>query len=65
MISKDMTIGEIVQRFPRTLQVFQKHGLECFECQIAEFEALEHGASVHKLDLDELLEELNRAISAG
>jgi hybrid cluster-associated redox disulfide protein len=59
-----MHIGEIVRLYPHTLKIFEKHGLECFECQIADFEALEHGANVHKLDLDDLLGELNRAIGA-
>ena len=64
MITRDMHIGEIVRLYPQTLKIFEKHGLECFECQIADFEALEHGANVHKLDLDDLLMELNRAIGA-
>ncbi len=63
MITKDMTIGEIVRLYPQTLEVFQKFGLDCFECQVAEFEKLEHGAGVHKVDVDKLLEELNRLIS--
>lgn len=62
MITRDMTIAEIVRRYPQTLEVFRKYRLDCFECQIAEFEALEHGAGVHKIDVDELLDELNRAI---
>ncbi len=62
MISREMTIGEIVRRYPATLAVFEKYGLSCFECQIADFEALEHGAGVHKVDVEKLLAELNRAI---
>jgi hybrid cluster-associated redox disulfide protein len=61
MISKEMTIGEIIRRYPKTLPVFEKHGLTCFECQIADYEALEHGAGVHKVDVEKLLDELNRA----
>jgi hybrid cluster-associated redox disulfide protein len=62
MITKDMTIGEIVRLYPQTLEVFSRFGLDCFECQVAEFEQLEHGAGVHKVDVDKLLEELNRMI---
>ncbi|HEY6874072.1 MAG TPA: DUF1858 domain-containing protein [Geobacteraceae bacterium] len=62
MIAKEMTIGEIIRRHPETLAVFEKYRLECYECQIADFEALEHGAGVHKIDVDELLRELNRVI---
>jgi hybrid cluster-associated redox disulfide protein len=61
MIRKEMTIGEIVRRYPQTLAVFGKYGLTCLECQIADYEALEHGAGVHKVDVEKLLDELNRA----
>lgn len=59
MISKEMTIMDILRRYPETLPVFERHGLDCYDCQIADFEQLEHGATVHKVDLDALLAELN------
>ena len=62
MINKDMSIGEIVRRYPETLAVFEKFRLDCLECQIADYEALEHGADVHKINVDQLLEELNAVI---
>lgn len=62
MINKEMTIAEIVRRYPETLTVFEKYRLDCFECQIAEYEALEHGAGVHKIDIEKLLAELNDVI---
>jgi hybrid cluster-associated redox disulfide protein len=62
MINKDMLIGEIVRRHPETLAVFEKYKLTCFECQIADYEALEHGADVHHVNVELLLDELNRAI---
>ena len=64
MITREMFIGDIVRLYPETLKVLEKYGLDCFECQIADFEALEHGANVHKVDVDVLLEELNRTIGA-
>lgn len=62
MITRDMTIGDIIRRYPQTMKIFRQYGLDCFECQIADFEALEHGAGVHKVDVEKLLEELNRSI---
>jgi hybrid cluster-associated redox disulfide protein len=62
MITRDMTIEDVIHRYPRTIPVFRRFGLECMECQIASFEAVEHGAGVHKVDVEQLLEELNRAI---
>ncbi|PNU19064.1 disulfide oxidoreductase [Geothermobacter hydrogeniphilus] len=65
MISKEMTIGEIIRRHPQTISVFKKFGLDCNECQIAQFEAVEGGANVHHVDVDELLSELNQVISGN
>ncbi|GAB4169844.1 MAG: DUF1858 domain-containing protein [Geothermobacteraceae bacterium] len=62
MITKEMTIGEIIRQYPQTVTVFRKFGLECHECQIAQFEAVEGGAEVHKVDIEGLLAELNQAI---
>ena len=59
MITKEMTISEILRRHPETLPVFESYGLDCYDCQIAEFEQLEHGASVHKVDIVALVTELN------
>jgi hybrid cluster-associated redox disulfide protein len=62
MITREMTIGDIIRRHPQTIAVFEKYGLDCHDCQIADYEAVEHGASVHKVDIDQLIEELNRKI---
>ena len=60
MITKEMTITQILRRYPETLPVFQRYGLDCYDCQIADFEQLEHGATVHKIDINTLIVELNR-----
>lgn len=61
MITKDMIIGDIMRQYPATIQVFARHGLECYECQIADLETLEHGADHHKIDVDFLITELEQA----
>ncbi len=62
MITKEMTIGEIIRRHPQTMAVFEKYGLNCSDCQIADLEELQHGAGVHKANMGQLLAELNRVI---
>lgn len=64
MIHPGMTIEEVIRKYPATIPVFRKFGLNCMDCQIAEFEAVEHGAGVHQVNLAELLIELNRAIGS-
>jgi hybrid cluster-associated redox disulfide protein len=62
MITREMTIEEVVRRHPETIPVFRKFGLDCMDCQIAAFEAVEHGAGVHHVDVEKLMEELNKAV---
>lgn len=64
MITRDMIIGDIIRQYPATVDVFARYGLECFECQIADLETLEHGAGFHKIAMEQLLLELNTAAKA-
>lgn len=63
MITKEMTIAEIIASHPKTIDVFRSFGLDCMECQIADYEEVGHGAGVHNVDIDQLLKALNAAIS--
>jgi len=65
MITKEMTIGDIIRRHPQTMAVFAKYGLTCSDCQIADLEELQHGAGVHKANMEQLLAELNELLSLG
>ncbi len=59
-ITKDMTIQEIVARYPKSVPIFERYGLGCFVCLAAEFENLEAGAILHRVNLNDLLRDLNR-----
>lgn len=61
-VTKDMTISEVVQRYPFSVPVFLKHGLFCFGCAVARFENLEQGAIAHGIDPDALVADLNQAV---
>jgi hybrid cluster-associated redox disulfide protein len=61
-ITKDMTIQEVVEKFPQTIQVFMMHGLGCMGCAIANFENIEQGAMAHGIDVDKLVEDLNKSV---
>lgn len=62
MITRDMIIADIITQHPETLQIFKEYNLDCYECQIADLETLEHGAGVHKVAIDELLASLNSTL---
>jgi len=59
MIHKEMKIEYVLRKYPQTVAVFQRFGVDCAECQLSQFEDVEHGAKVHNIDLDLLLERLN------
>lgn len=61
MITREMTIAEIIASYPQTIKVFRSFGLDCMECQIADYEQVEHGAGVHDVDIEKLLKALNEA----
>ncbi|EHI96937.1 MULTISPECIES: DUF1858 domain-containing protein [unclassified Clostridium] len=60
MITKDMTIGEVVNTDASKAQVLMSFGMGCVGCPSAQAETLAEAAVVHGLNLDDLLEALNR-----
>ena len=62
-ITADMAIGEVVNKYPATINVFFKHGLGCVGCAVARFENIQQGAMAHGIDLDALINDLNQAVS--
>ena len=61
-ITKEMSIGEVVQTYPQTIEVFLKHGLMCLGCAIAQFENVEQGALAHGINVDALIADLNTVV---
>lgn len=60
-ITKEMPIGDVVKKYPKTIEVFMKHGLHCIGCAVAAFESIEEGATVHGIDIEALMADLNTA----
>lgn len=61
-IDKQMSIADVVQKYPQTIEVFLRHGLMCFGCAIARFENIEQGAMAHGIDVPALVKDLNAAV---
>ncbi|AYE33208.1 DUF1858 domain-containing protein [Clostridium septicum] len=60
MITKDMTIGEVIRVNEKAVDVFMRFGMGCVGCPSAQAETIEEAVSIHGLNLDELLEALNK-----
>lgn len=59
-IKKEMTINEVVKKYPKTVFVFIDYGLHCVGCPAAQGETIEEAAELHQMDLEKLLEDLNK-----
>ena len=62
VISKDQSIIDVVQKFPKTIEVFRNYGMGCFGCSAARFENIEQGAAAHGINIDALLTDLNEVV---
>lgn len=62
-ITKDMGILEVVEKWPDTVRIFMDFGMGCLGCAAAHFENIEQGALGHGIDVDALIEALNKAVA--
>ena len=60
MITKDMTIGEIVKNYPEKIEVLASARMGCVGCPSAQMETVEEAALVHGLNIEDLLDKLNK-----
>lgn len=60
MVTKDMTIGQVVRENPDKVDVLMSFGMGCVGCPSAQAETLEEAAMVHGLNVENLLEALNK-----
>ncbi len=65
-VTKDMLIGEIVQKYPKAAFVMMQYGLHCVGCHVSAYETLEQGCLGHGMPeetLNDLLFDLNAFIA--
>ncbi len=62
IITPDMIIKQVVEKYPDTIRVFARHGLGCVTCSVAAFDTVELGAWKHKIDPEPVLADLNLVI---
>ena len=60
MITKDLTIGEVLRMKEDAPQILMNFGMGCVGCPSSQAESIEDAAQVHGLNLEELLKALNK-----
>ncbi len=65
-IKKDMTFGELLQKYPQAGPVLMQFGLHCVGCHIGTMETIEQGGRAHGFSeekIDEMISALNNAVA--
>lgn len=60
MINKDMIIADLLKVKPEAASVLMEFGMGCLGCPSAQMETIEQAVGVHGLELDKLMEALNK-----
>jgi hybrid cluster-associated redox disulfide protein len=60
-ITADTQIEEMIRRYPSTIAVLEKYGLQCSECALINGATVAKGAERHHLNLKAVLRDLNKA----
>lgn len=58
--NKDTKIGELLEMAPEKAEILMEAGMHCLGCPASQAETLEEACEVHGIDVEELLEELNK-----
>ncbi|MCI9246236.1 MAG: DUF1858 domain-containing protein [Clostridia bacterium] len=58
-ISKDMTIGKLLEVAPEKADILLNAGMHCLGCPASQAETIEEACEVHGIDVEELMKELN------
>jgi hybrid cluster-associated redox disulfide protein len=61
-ITPDLTLAEIMSRWPETTPVFMTYHMTCVGCYLSPFDTLADASAVFDLPLESLLEDLNASI---
>ena len=57
-ITKNTTIGELLQTVPEMADILTNIGMHCLGCPSSQRETLEQAAAVHGMDVDDLVDDL-------
>lgn len=61
-IDKKINMAELIEKYPEAKDVLVEMGLGCVGCVASQFETLEEGLMAHGLDVDVVLNKINKTL---
>lgn len=59
-VNKDTKIGELLEMAPEKAEILMEVGMHCLGCPASQAETLEEACEVHGIDVEELLNKINK-----
>lgn len=59
-ITKEMTINEVIQKYPEAISTLLDYGMHCLGCPMAAPETIAEAVKAHNIDLEKFLNDLNK-----
>ena len=66
LVTKDMTIGDVIRKYPAAIEPLQDAGVHCVGCHVSYYETLEQGFKGHGMsdeEVDAVITSINKAIA--
>ena len=57
---KDTLLGDLLKIAPEKADILLEAGMHCLSCPASQMESIEEACEVHGIDVNELLENLNK-----
>ena len=62
--TQDMTVAEVLETWPETVQVFQAFKMACVGCVMAPFDTLADVARIYEMEPGTIMEALRQAVQS-
>jgi len=60
MIERTTKIGELLEKAPEKAEILLQAGMHCLGCPASQAETIEEACEVHGIDVEDLLEKINK-----
>jgi len=64
LVTKEMTIEQVLKLNPATANIFMGMGMHCLGCAVASGESVEQAALAHGVDVSKLVDDLNKVAAS-
>ena len=61
-ISPQLTISDILERWPEVIPIFINHKMACVGCSLSDFMTLEDALEIYHLEKEPFIEQIKQAI---